>query len=193
MTTTKRKNQFTLPEYQVKTKEQLIKELSKMRQRIDELEALEEKQRHTEEALRACEARLKEVQQLAHIAQWEVNLQTGEASWSDEDYRILGYEPGEVEPSWDIVLEHIHPDDMHIIEASREKLISEGSVEVEYRIIQRSGQERFIRSENRIEYDSSGNPLFLRGIFQDITERKRAEEEKKKLIADLNEALENRC
>jgi len=192
MTTTKRKNQFTLPEYQVKTKEQLIKELSKMRQRIDELEALEEKQRHTEEALRACEARLKEVQQLAHIAQWEVNLQTGEASWSDEDYRILGYEPGEVEPSWDIVLEHIHPDDMHIIEASREKLISEGSVEVEYRIIQRSGQERFIRSKNRIEYDSSGNPLFLRGIFQDITERKRVEEEKKKLIADLNKARKNR-
>jgi PAS domain S-box-containing protein len=174
-----------------KTKEQLTKELSKMRQRIDELEALERKQKHTEEALRACEARLKEVQQLAHIAQWEVNLQTGEASWSDEDYRILGYEPGEVEPSWDIVLEHIHPDDMHIIEASREKLISEGSVEVEYRIIQRSGQERFIRSENRIEYDSSGNPLFLRGIFQDITERKRVEEEKKKLIADLNKALEN--
>ncbi len=90
-----------------KTKEQLINELSEMRRRVEDLEALVINNTHTEEALHVCEARLKEVQQLAKIAQWQVNLQSGKVSWSDEDYRILGYQPGEVEPSWDLFLEHI--------------------------------------------------------------------------------------
>ena len=129
---------------QQKTKEQLITELSEMRQRVDQLEALMMHKKHTEEALNRCEARLKEVQQLAKIAQWEVNLQSGKVSWSDEDYRILGYQPGEIEPSWDLFLEHIHPEDMPIIAAHREKLLAEGFIEVEYRIVQKNGNVRFV-------------------------------------------------
>ena len=157
-----------------KTKEQLINELSEMRRRVDELE----------EALHVCEARLKEVQQLAKIAQWQVNLQSGKVSWSDEDYRILGYQPGEIEPSWDLFLEHIHPEDMPIMVATREKMLAEGFIEVEYRIIQKNGNVRFVYSKNIIECDNSGNALIIRGIFQDITERKLAEAEKEKLLAE---------
>jgi PAS domain S-box-containing protein len=173
-----------------KTKEQLITELSEMRRRVDELEALVINNTHTEEALQVCEARLKEVQQLAKIAQWEVNLQSGKVSWSDEDYRILGYQPGEIEPSWDLFLEHIHPEDMPIIVANREKLLAEGFIEVEYRIIQKNGDVRFVYSKNKIEYDNSGNALIIRGILQDITERKLAEAVKEKLLAELNRKQE---
>jgi PAS domain S-box-containing protein len=158
-----------------KTKEQVITELSAMRRRVDELEALVMHKKHTEEALNRCEARLKEVQHQAKIAQWEVNLQSGKVSWSDEDYRILGYQPGEIEPSWDLFLEHIHPEDMPIIEANREKLLAEGFIEVEYRIIQKNGNVRFVYSKNTIEYDTAGNALIIRGLMQDITERKLSE------------------
>jgi PAS domain-containing protein len=171
-------------EDQGKTKEQLIEELSQVRRRMNELEALEIKQKKTEEALQVCHARLKEVQQLAHISQWEVDLQTGKVSWCDEDYRILGYQPGEIEPSWGFFLEHIHPEDMHIIEDSREKMMSEGSMEVEYRIIQRSGNVRFVWSKNIIECDDAGNALKIRGIFRDITGQKQTNAEKEKLAAD---------
>jgi PAS domain S-box-containing protein len=160
-----------------KTKEQLITELTEMRRRVDELETLVMHKKHTEEALNRCEARLKEVQHQAKIAQWEVNLQSGKVSWSDEDYRILGYQPGEIEPSWDLFLEHIHPEDMSIIEANREKLLTEGFIEVEYRIIQKNGNVRFVYSKNKIEYDNAGNALIIRGLMQDITERKLAETE----------------
>ena len=160
-----------------KTKEQLITELSEMRRRVDELEALVMNNAQTEETVHVCAARLKEVQQLAKIAQWEVNLQSGKVSWSDEDYRILGYQPGEIEPSWDLFLEHIHPEDMSIIEANREKLLAEGFIEVEYRIIQKNGNVRFVYSKNTIEYDTAGNALIIRGLMQDITERKLAETE----------------
>lgn len=168
-----------------KTKEQLITELSEMRRRVEELETLVIKNTHTEKALHRCEERLKEAQELTKTAQWEVNLQTGKVSWSDEDYRILGYQPGEVEPSWDFFLEHVHPEDMPIMEASREKFLSQGFVEVEYRIIQKNGNVRFVFSKNIIECDGAGNALILRGLFQDITEQKLAEAEKEKLLAEL--------
>ena len=170
---------------QQKTKEQLITELTAMRRRVDELEAVVLHKKHTEEALNRCEARLKEVQQQAKIAQWEVNFQSGNVSWSDEDYRILGYQPGEVEPSWDLFLEHIHPDDMPIIAASREKLLAEGFIEVEYRIVQKNGTVRFVFSNNTIEYDADGNTVIIRGLLQDVTERKMREAEKEKLLAEL--------
>jgi PAS domain S-box-containing protein len=156
-----------------KTNEELLEEISKLQRRVAELEECEARQKQTEAALCQCRERLKEVQKLSHIAQWQVDLKTGEVSWSDEDFRILGYEPGEVEASWDTMLKHIHPDDMHIIAEGREKMVADGGFEAEYRIIQKNGNVRYVYSKNLIEYDSAGNPLLLRGIFRDITDRKR--------------------
>ena len=79
---------------------------------------------------------------------------------------------------------------MPIIVANREKLLAEGFIEVEYRIIQKNGNVRFVYSKNKIEYDNSGNALIIRGILQDITERKLAEAEKEKLLAELNRKQE---
>ena len=155
-----------------RTNKELLEEISKLKRKVAELEECAAGQKQAEASLHQCRERLKEVQRLSHIAQWQVDLQTGEAFWSDEDYRILGYEPGEVKPSWDIMLKHIHPDDMYIIEEGREKMLVEGEFESEYRIIQKNGSVRNVYSKNLIEYDSAGNPLLLRGIFRDITAQK---------------------
>ncbi len=137
------------------TREQLIAEREVLRAKV-----------------RKLESRLKEVRKLSGIAQWEVDLSTGEISWSDEDFRILGYRPGEVEPSWALMLQHIHPEDLPLIEAQREKMHSGEPVEAEYRIIQKGGRERYVYSKNEFEYDAAGEPCLLRGIFRDITDRK---------------------
>ena len=141
-----------------------------------------------ENELQSCKERLKEVQQLSHIAQWQVDLTTGVPFWSDEDFRILGYRPGEVEPSLDLMLSHIHPEDMDIIMQGREELFEKGWVESEYRIIQKGGDVRFIYSKNIIENDDQGNPILLRGIFRDITEQKNKEQEISRLKAALEKA-----
>jgi hypothetical protein len=104
----------------------------------DLIDALKSKLEQNKNELKVCKERLKEVQQLSHIAQWHVDLITGVPFWSDEDYRILGYAPGEVEPSWDLMLSHIHPEDMDIIMQGREELFEKGWVESEYRIIQKT-------------------------------------------------------
>ena len=157
----------------------------------DLIDALNRKLEKVENELQSCKERLKEVQQLSHIAQWQVDLVTGVPFWSNEDYRILGYEPGEVPPSWDLMLSHIHPEDMDIIMQGREELFEKGWVESEYRIIQKGGEVRFIYSKNMIENDDQGNPILLRGIFRDITEHKNKEIEISRLKAALQMSSAN--
>jgi len=157
----------------------------------DLIDALNRKLEKVENELQSCKERLKEVQQLSHIAQWQVDLVTGVPFWSNEDYRILGYEPGEVPPSWDLMLSHIHPEDMDIIMQGREELFEKGWVESEYRIIQKGGEVRFIYSKNMIENDDQGNPILLRGIFRDITEHKNKEIEISRLKAALQRSSVN--
>lgn len=60
------------------------------------------------------EALMNEAQQLAHFGSWEVDIITGEVKWSDEIFRIYGYEPGEIHPGHDIILHHIYPADRSI-------------------------------------------------------------------------------
>ena len=151
----------------------------------DLTDSLKSKLEQLENELQISKERLKEVQQLSHIAQWHVDLTTGVPFWSDEDYRILGYKPNEVEPSWDLMLSHIHPEDMDIIMKGREVLFEKGWVESEYRIIQKGGEIRFIYSKNMIENDDQGNPILIRGIFWDITEQKNQEQEISRLKAAL--------
>ncbi len=152
-----------------KTKEQLIGELENMRRTV-----------------KYQEERLKELQALTTTSQWHVDLQTGEISWCDQDFIILGYKPQEVEPSWELVLEHLHPDDLSTIQSGREQLFDEDFTEAEYRIIRKSGEVRHIYSRNVIEYDSDNDPTIYRGIFQDITERKLKEQEIESLKKELN-------
>ena len=51
-----------------------------------------------EEALRKSERSLKLAQAMAHLGHWELNVGTGDIRWSDETYRILGYDPGNTRP-----------------------------------------------------------------------------------------------
>lgn len=54
--------------------------------------------KRAEEALRRSERSLAQAQRMAHLGSWEVHLMNGKTTWSDEAYRIFGYEPGDVDP-----------------------------------------------------------------------------------------------
>ena len=67
-----------------------------------------------EEALRAAEgseARLANAQRMAHLGSWEMEYEAGKATWSAESYRIFGYQPGEIEPNFNLLRTAIHPAD----------------------------------------------------------------------------------
>jgi PAS domain S-box-containing protein len=148
--------------------------------------------KYVEEKLRVSEANLNRAQRLAHLGSWTLDRVTGEATWTDEQYRIFGYEPGEIKPSLDFVIESIHPDDKSRFLDTLDEVINSSinSYEHEYRIIRPNGAERYLHSAVEIERDRDSKISFMRGFYQDITDRKIAESESQRNQDQLATAAE---
>lgn len=129
-----------------------------------------------EEALRESERKLKQAQRLAQIGYWERDLVTDRITWSQAVDRILGTQSGTGLCEADLQ-RMIHPDDRQLRNrALADALKSEGSYEVEFRVIRPDGDVRFLHVWDEIDRDSSGRPIRLFGTVQDVTDRKRAED-----------------
>jgi PAS domain S-box-containing protein len=130
-----------------------------------------------EEEVRISEARLSESQQIAHIGTWVWDIKSNTTFWSDETYRIAGYEPGAFVPSYTVILETIHPEDRkRVQEAVDAALYQNQPYILDYRIILPNGGQRYVHARGEVSFDEDGAPARLAGTTQDITERKRAEE-----------------
>lgn len=118
-------------------------------------------------------------QKMAKIGSWELDLsvQDPDASqyWSEETFRILGYEPGTITPSYNTFLNSVHPDDRPSVRAAAELSIKEGrEYDLEQRHILPDGSVITTRSIAQVIRDKkSGAPLKLCGAMKDITEKKR--------------------
>ncbi len=134
--------------------------------------------KRTEEALRRSEVIFAAAQRMAHLGSWEQDIETGRATWSDEQYRIFGYQPGAIEPSFDLVKAAVHPADRDSFVENFRRADEEGhdSYENEYRIVRSDGSQRFIHSHAEIVRNEAGKPVKIIGAVHDITERKRAED-----------------
>jgi len=136
----------------------------------------------SEENLRQSEIKLNEAQAIAHICNWDVDLVKQIHTWSDEMFRIFGIEKGEVEPSAELLLSFMHPDDMQL---AREKLTEAMKAHVDssfhFRFVRKDGATRNGYTEWKVETDDQGVPLRLFGILQDVTERKETEASLKSL------------
>jgi PAS domain S-box-containing protein len=136
-----------------------------------------------EEALQRSEAVLAQAGKMAQIGAWDIefsnydDLNDNPLRWSDEVYRILGYEPGKVEVTNELFFEHVHPKDrQRVRDAVAQAMAERRSYEIEHRIVRPDGGERVVHEFASIEFDDLGRPLRMVGAVQDITDRKRAEE-----------------
>ncbi|HYG18654.1 MAG TPA: PAS domain S-box protein [Ohtaekwangia sp.] len=121
------------------------------------------------------QAMMKDAEQLAHVGSWQADLITGHHQWSDECYRIYGYEPGEVPSNYEKFLSHVHPEDLPVFLAGQDEAMrSRDSFELEIRIIDKAGQVKHLETKVRITRDQNGTPIHLVGFNRDITERKNA-------------------
>ncbi len=150
-----------------------IEEQERIRRRLEDSER---KYCDLVENLSKSEKRLLKAQKIAQIGNWEIDLESHAVWWSDETYRILGLEPGQVEPGWETVAPLIHPQDRDVIAQLRnEALEGKRPFSIDYRIIRPDGEERFVHGEAEIEFNSEGKPVRIVGILQCITDRKRAQ------------------
>jgi two-component system, cell cycle sensor histidine kinase and response regulator CckA len=153
---------------------------------------LEAKIKETEKmaaSLERSERRLNEAQVLAGLGNWERDLATGESNWSDNQYRLFGYEPGEEKGDYDLFKKHVHPEDLDRVVKAIEDCIRIGRpYEIEYRYLPLNGEVRYAHAVDEIEFDQTGRPTRILGTFQDITERKKTEEERLRMERRLQTA-----
>jgi PAS domain S-box-containing protein len=146
-----------------------------------------------EESLRDNERRLNDAQRVANVANWERDFETGIGYWSDEQYRLFGYEPIEVPNSHELFKKHVHPNDVAMLEkAVKDSLANGAAFEIDCRYIPSSGGVRYAHIICNIELDERGKPRWMHGTFQDITERKAAEEAIKKAYDELEQKVQER-
>ncbi|MFC1523415.1 PAS domain S-box protein [Thermodesulfobacteriota bacterium] len=134
--------------------------------------------KQAEEKLRVSERGLALAQQVAHVGSWDWNIQDNTLSWSDESYRQFGLKPDEIEPTYEAFVNFVHPDDREHVTHEIEKTLSEDKpYSIEVRMILKDGIERILHSQGTVFRNDEGKPVKFIGIQQDVTDRKRAEEE----------------
>lgn len=125
-----------------------------------------------QKALQESEKHLRLSQTCGGIGTWEANLLDNTQKWSENCIAILGF-PALSKPTWEDFLAVIHPEDrQRVIDATQSHIEHGTKYDVEYRITTTDGLPRWIRSAGQIEQDENGKPAFMRGIAQDITDRK---------------------
>lgn len=143
-------------------------------------------------ALQKSELRLKRAQKIAHLGDWEYDVESNQYLGSDESHRIFDNDPT-TELNYRQLREMTHPDDLDIVDKSQMSLITNGIGDpFEYRIVRADGSIRHIYVQGEVERDSTGKIIKLFGILQDITERKLVEEELTKYREHLEELVEKR-
>ena len=131
--------------------------------------------KRAEEQLRKSEASLTHAQRIAHIGSWDWNMADDSEVWSDEQYRIFGYQPEEIGPSYQRFLDAVHPHDRErVLAAVRATVHDDAPYDIEFRIVRQDKSERVIHAQGQVLRDSQDKPVRMIGTVLDITERRRS-------------------
>lgn len=152
-----------------------------------------------QEALLKSEELLSMAQRISKVGGWFREFPDGMTYWTDEHFRILGYDPGAIVPSKDVFMSHVHPDDRAAIDNNRKAaLAGRSDFDVEYRFFRTDGQLRHGRTLGKVQMGPDGSPLFMFGAIQDISDRKLIEQslanalaEKEAMLLEIHHRVKN--
>ena len=152
-----------------------------------ELETRITERKRAEEGLRKSENRLHLALRAAKMATWDWHIPTGEMTWDDEFYRMLGYVVGAVRPSYGTWTSRVHADDRKTIEATFRKAVVDGlPYSVEFRTCWPDGTVQWRWVLGGLDRDITGQVVRSYGVLLDVTEKRETELR----IQALNEALQ---
>ncbi len=135
------------------------------------------KRKQGEEALFNSELNLRQAQEVAHMGSWVYDL-NGQMTWSDESYKVFGVSPENFVPNMQSFIKLLHPDDQAAMQAWIELcLAGKNPAALLFRVIRADGLLHDFEAHAALLTDADREPHHLSGTFQDITERKRVEQE----------------
>ncbi|MEJ2467697.1 MAG: diguanylate cyclase, partial [Campylobacterales bacterium] len=115
---------------------------------------------------------LNEVQDVAHLGFWEMDLKDNSLYWSDAVYRIFGLEPQKIKATFETFLSYVHPDDRDLlVREYKDSIQACKAYNIIHRILHHDGSVRYVEERCRHTYDLEGNAVKSIGTVYDITER----------------------
>jgi len=151
--------------------------------------------RKAEDRLRRSEAYLAEAERISHTGSWALSPVTGRLLyWSEECYRIWGFDPAEGLPDPKIARQRMHPDDRDRVEnVAQEARRQKRGYTIEFRIVLPDGTVKYLQTTEHHVFSACGELVEAMGTNVDVTERKRAQDEREKLqMLESNLAHMNR-
>ncbi len=154
--------------------------------------------KQAESNLLKSEANLAAAQRIAHLGSWEIELSdlkrinNNKVRWSDEVYRIFGYEPGQMDVSINHYFNAVHPNDRkQVRRAFMEAVSYRKDLNIEYRVVLPDGSERLQHGQGEVIYNEQSHQLLkFIGTVQDVTEQKRAANSLQKNLSLLSSMFE---
>src|SRR5260370_859746 len=133
--------------------------------------------------LQRSEAYLAEAQRLTHTGSWACNISTREILHSSEEHsRLYGFDPERGIPSFEEMVQRVHPEDRPRECSSAERANSAGKdVEAQFRLLLPDRTTRYVHGVGHPVFNASGATVEFVGILMDVTERKLPREERERL------------
>lgn len=148
------------------------------------------KRKRAEEALVESEGNLVRAQEVAHIGSWSIDLLEDNLIWTDQNYKIFGISKG-TPMNYEKFIEIVHPEDRDYVDNKWSAAIKGDPYDIEHRLLV-DNEVKWVREKAELSFDDNGNAVSGVGITQDITERKRTEDELKKYRDHLESQVEER-
>ena len=135
--------------------------------------------------LERAQQHLEEAQHIARIGSWEWDILKDRVSWSDELYRIYGLDSSSFAASYDAFLARVYPDDRESVRQHVTNAVESGEpMTFEHRIVRPDGSVRVLTAQADVVRGNDGRPVRLTGTAQDITDQRRADEERAALARE---------
>src|SRR5438067_9695309 len=130
---------------------------AKLSRANEELQSEIIERKSAEEKLRRGEAFLAEGQRISRTGTWSWNVASGKVTWSEEHYRIFGFDPGKTKSSFQLFMETVHPEDRSFIKQRLDEAIREKrGFDVEFRIALSDGSIKHVQGVGRSVLGQSG-------------------------------------
>jgi len=136
--------------------------------------------KQAEKALISSEKELKKAQQITHIGNWNLDLETNEVKWTEELYKMYGFDPSLPPPPYTEHKKLFTPESWDLLSSSLARTTETGiPYELELQTVRKDGTHGWMWVRGEAMQDPAGKIVGLWGAAQDITQRKLSEEELK--------------